>query len=491
MKIFNTLTRKKEEFKPISEKAVTMYSCGPTVYNFAHIGNLRTYIFMDLLRRALQFNGYRIKGVLNITDVGHLLSDADEGEDKMAKAAAEQKKSPYELAEFYTKVFMDDIAALNIGRPEIIPKATEHIKEMLDYVVTLEKKGYAYETSDGIYFDISKFSSYGKLSGINLEEQQAGARVEVNPEKRSASDFALWKKADPQHIMQWDSPWGRGYPGWHIECSAMSKKYLGAAFDIHSGGVDHIPIHHENEIAQSEALEGKKTVNVWMHGEFMLVDGGKMSKSLGNTYTLSQLSEKGYSPLDFRCFCLNAHYRKTLNFTFEGLSAAKTACERLRAQLYKHKNAEEVKGEGRREKGEVADKDNENKNQSFSLLTSHFSLQKYLDSFTDAINDDLNVPLALGVLWTMIKEVPPSRAVYDAALYMDKIFGLDLDKITAPETEKKPAENIPAEITALAGERLLARKNKDFARSDALRAEIISRGYEIIDVPGGYTLARK
>lgn len=266
MKLYNTLTRKKEEFAPLDGKTVRMYSCGPTVYNFAHIGNMRTYIFMDILRRTLRYEGYKVKGVMNITDVGHLLSDADEGEDKMEKAAKEQRKSPYEIADFYTKVFFDDLKKLNIGKPELTPKATEHIREMLDFVYTLCEKGYGYETSDGIYFDISKFPAYGQLSGINLEDQKAGARVEVNDEKRSPFDFAIWKKAPKEHIMQWDSRWGKGYPGWHIECSAMSKKYLGEVFDIHTGGVDHIPIHHENEIAQSYGYSGKNPAKFWMHG---------------------------------------------------------------------------------------------------------------------------------------------------------------------------------------------------------------------------------
>ncbi|MBP5193636.1 MAG: cysteine--tRNA ligase, partial [Clostridia bacterium] len=290
MKLYNTLTRQKEEFSTLDgTNKVRMYSCGPTVYNYAHIGNLRTYIFMDLLRRCLKYEGYKIKGVMNITDVGHLLSDGDDGEDKMQKAAREQNKDPYEIAAYYTSVFFEDLKKLNIERPELTPKATDHIADMQKYVEGLVEKGVAYETDDGVYFDIEKFPSYGKLSGIKLEDQLSGARVEVNGEKRHPADFALWKKAPKEHIMQWDSPWGKSYPGWHIECSAMSKKYLGEVFDIHTGGVDHIPIHHENEIAQSESLTGKNPARFWMHGEFMLVDGGKMSKSLGNTYTIAQL----------------------------------------------------------------------------------------------------------------------------------------------------------------------------------------------------------
>ena len=256
MKLYNTLSRSKEEFIPIKPGKAGMYSCGPTVYNYAHIGNMRTYVFMDVLRRTLEAYGYKVKSVMNITDVGHLTSDADEGEDKMARAAQEQKKTPWEIAQYYTDVFFKDLQALNIKRPNLTPKATEHIKEMLDFVQALAARGYGYETDDGIYFDISKFPDYGKLSGNDLEAQLAGARVEVNQQKRHPADFALWKKAPKEHIMQWESPWGMGYPGWHIECSAMSRKYLGDTFDLHTGGVDHIPVHHENEIAQSEALLG-------------------------------------------------------------------------------------------------------------------------------------------------------------------------------------------------------------------------------------------
>lgn len=460
MKLYNTLTRKKEEFAPLDGKTVRMYSCGPTVYNFAHIGNMRTYIFMDILRRTLRYEGYKVKGVMNITDVGHLLSDADEGEDKMEKAAKEQQKSPYEIADFYTKVFFDDLKKLNIGKPELTPKATEHIREMLDFVYTLCEKGYGYETSDGIYFDISKFPAYGQLSGINLEDQKAGARVEVNDEKRSPFDFAIWKKAPKEHIMQWDSRWGKGYPGWHIECSAMSKKYLGEVFDIHTGGVDHIPIHHENEIAQSYGYSGKNPAKFWMHGEFMLVNNGKMSKKLGNTYLVSQLEEMGYSPMCFRYFCLNTHYRKKLNFTFEGMDGAKTAYARLCALVAKHREGE----------NDVSDE----------------KLAAYRKEFEEDVTDDLNVPGAMGVLWTMLKE-PASRKIYALALEMDKVFGLKLDEAKAEEVK----EEFPAEITAIANERAAARAAKDWGKSDELRAKLDELGYAVKDTKEGYTLTRK
>lgn len=461
LKIYNTLTRNKEDFKPIREGKVSMYSCGPTVYNYAHIGNLRTYIFMDIFRRVLRYDGYKIKGVMNITDVGHLMSDADDGEDKMAKASREQKKTPLEIAQFYTSVFFEDLSKLNIGKPEVIAKATEHIQNMISYVSQLVDKGYGYEIDDGIYFDISKFEGYGKLSRLNLEEQQAGARVEVNSQKRHPADFALWKKAEPGHIMQWDSPWGRGYPGWHIECSAMSRKYLGMPFDVHTGGVDHIPVHHENEIAQNEALTGKQSVNYWVHGEFMLVDNGKMSKSLGNTYRISDLEDRGYRALDFRYFCLNTHYRKKLNFTFEGLDAAKSAYARLLLLLFKHKSS-----------NEPTDKD---------------LLKSYERDFEDAIDDDLNIPLALGVLWKMIKE-NKSKDIYELALKFDKVLGLSLD--TAACDEEEPREDIPAEIVELCERRKAAKANKDYAGADALRSEIAAQGYTVVDTKDGYKVTK-
>lgn len=461
MKVYNTLTRKKEEFIPIREKLITMYSCGPTVYSYAHIGNLRTYVFMDSVRRVFKYNGYKIKGVMNITDVGHLLSDGDEGEDKMQKAAREQKKSPWEIAEYYANIFFGDIASLNIGKPEVIAKATDHIPEMIQFVKELLEKGFAYEISDGIYFDIAKFPSYGKLSGQSIEEKEAGARVEENSEKRHPADFALWKKADKNHIMQWESPWGMGFPGWHIECSAMSRKYLGEVFDLHTGGIDAVPVHHENEIAQNEALAGKQTVNYWMHGEFMLVDGGKMSKSLGNTYTLAQLKEMGYSPLDFRFFCLNAHYRKKLNFTFEGMNSAKISRERLNTAVMQHKKGTEN--------------------------TSEEVLDKYEEQFLNAINDDVNIPMALGIVFNMLKE-PRSKRIYELALKFDKVLGLDLDKLVEAEQEKKT--NLPDAVIALVEERKQAKKEKNFQLADEIRSKIMALGYEVKDTREGVVITK-
>ena len=302
LKLYNTLSRQKEVFKPINGDKVRIYSCGPTVYYYAHIGNLRAYLFMDNLRRVLKYNGYELLHAMNITDVGHLVSDADEGEDKMAVAAKRENKNPYEIAEFYTNKFMIDLDKLNINKPEVICKATDHIKEMEEYVKQIIKNGYAYETEDTIYFDTSKLDKYGVLSNIKIDEQKAGARVDFDNHKKNVTDFALWIKAPENHIMKWDTFWGKCYPGWHIECSAMGRKYLGEHFDIHTGGIDHIPIHHENEIAQSKGCTGQIPANFWMHCEFLLIDGGKMSKSLNNVYTIADLEEKGFSAMDYRMF---------------------------------------------------------------------------------------------------------------------------------------------------------------------------------------------
>lgn len=457
---YNTLSRQKEKFEPINDKKITMYSCGPTVYSYAHIGNMRAYIFMDLLRRTLKYDGYKLKGVMNITDVGHLLSDGDDGEDKMEKAAKAQKKTPEQIAQHYTEAFFADLEKLNIGKPEVVAKATNYIDDMISYVEKLIEAGYGYEISDGIYFDISKFPKYGQLSRLKLDEQKAGARVQVNKEKRNAHDFAIWKKAEPEHIMQWESPWGMGYPGWHIECSVLSTKFLGNRFDIHTGGVDHIPVHHENEIAQNEALTKEQSVNYWMHGEFMLVDNGKMSKSLGNVYTVTQLNEMGYSPMVFRFFCLNAHYRKKLNFTFEGMEASKKAYNRLLVSLYTHKISNEKADEEK--------------------------LAKYKQDFADAIDDDLNVPLALGVLFTMLKE-SPSKDYFKLALEFDKVFGLSLDKCKAPEPEKI---DVPEEVQQLVDERAAAKKEKDWAKADEIRAKITELGYAVKDTKDGAVVSK-
>jgi len=454
MRIYNTLSKQKEQFKPMNDKNVRMYSCGPTVYMYAHIGNLRAYIFMDVLRRVLKYNGLQIKHVMNITDVGHLLSDADDGEDKMVKSAKEQKKSPWEIAEYYTKVFLEDIEALNIEKPEIISKATEHIDEMIEFVQGLIDRGYGYKIDDGIYYDVSKFKEYGSLSGISLEEQWAGARVDVNEEKRHPADFALWKKAPKEHIMQWQSPWGMGYPGWHIECSAMSRKYLGDQFDIHTGGVDHIPIHHENEIAQSQGLLGIRPVMYWVHGEFLLVDGGKMSKSLGNTYTLRDLKEKGFEPLVYRFFCFNAHYRSKLNFTWDGLKSAQTSLENLREGVLAHLNGEHI--------------------------IEETEVNKLKEEFEEAINDDLNIPKAMAVVWSIIKDSRKSKQFRDLLCDFDKVLGLRLEQVA-----EKNEEEVEPEIIELVKQRQEARETRNWKAADEIRDKLKGLGIIVEDTPMG------
>ena len=464
---YNTLTRKKEEFHSIDENRVRMYSCGPTVYSYAHIGNFRTYIFMDTLRRVLKYNGYELKHVMNITDVGHLESDADEGEDKMEKAARKEKKDPYEIANFYTKIFLKDMEKLNIDKPEIITKATENISQMIEYVKEIIKNGYAYETSKGIYFDISKLDKYPVLSNRKLDDQIAGARVDVDPEKKNPYDFALWIKAPENHIMKWESPWGLSYPGWHLECSTMGRRFLGEEFDIHTGGVDHIPTHHENEIAQSKGATGKIPAHVWMHCEYLQVDGGKMSKSLGNTYTISQLEEKGISPLAFKLFCFTAHYRNKLNFTFEGAYGAQKALERLYDSYIKNANG-------------VDDVDED-------------IIKEYEKRFLEYINDDMNMPGAMSVVWEIARNTKKSIKFADLLLKFDKVLGLDMKNAEnyLLEFKHEESEGLPEEIKALVEERKQARAEKNWAKSDEIRDRIISLGYSIKDTKDGIIVKKE
>ena len=459
MKIYNTLTKDKDEFKPLIGNQVRMYSCGPTVYSYAHIGNLKAFIFMDTLSRVLKYNGYTLKHVMNITDVGHLLSDADEGEDKMMKAAREQEKSPWEIAKYYTEIFLNDIEALNIEKPNIICKATDHINEMIEFVKGLVEKGYGYEIDDGIYYDVSKFEGYGKLSGNTLEDQLAGARVEVNDEKRHPADFALWKKASKEHIMQWESPWGMGFPGWHIECSAMSRKYLGDQFDIHTGGIDHIPIHHENEIAQSEGLIGKQPVNYWVHNGFLLVDGGKMSKSLGNVYTVKDLKDKGFDPLAYRLFCYNAHYRSKLNFTWDGLKSAQISLEKLREGVLAHLNGEDTIDET--------------------------EVEKLKAEFLEAINDDINISRAMAVVWAVVKDTRKSKQFKDLLCEFDIVLGLSLDQVN-----EKKEEQFESEILELVNKRQEAREQKNWKQADEVRDRLKELGVVVEDTAQGPKIKR-
>ncbi|MCS6937276.1 MAG: cysteine--tRNA ligase [Candidatus Bipolaricaulota bacterium] len=463
LKLFNTLGRRKEEFKPLYDNEVGMYTCGPTVYQYAHIGNLRTYIFEDILRRVLEYNNYKVKHVMNITDVGHLTSDADEGEDKMEVGARLAGKSAWEIAQLYTEAFFKDTERLNILKPHIVCKATDHIPEQIALIQKLEAKGFTYRTSDGIYFDVSKFPDYGKLAGQRLEEKEAGARVEVNPEKRNPADFALWKFS-PKGVkrqMEWDSPWGVGFPGWHIECSAMSTKYLGQPFDIHCGGVDHIPIHHTNEIAQSEAAEGVKMANFWLHGEFMIVEGRRMGKSEGNAYLLDDLIKRGYDPLAFRYLCLNTHYRIQLNFTWQALDGAQTALERLREHVRTARA-----GGGDPAQGKIS--------------------PEVRERFLAAINDDLNVPQALGVVWDFVRSPQNPSDKLATLLDFDRVLGLRLSEVHAEETVE-----VPQEVRELLTQREAARKAKNFKEADALRAKIAQLGYDVIDTPQGPKVKRR
>ena len=453
---YNTLTKKKELFKSLEPKKVKMYSCGPTVYKDATIGNMRTNLFQDTLRRVLEYNGYEVKQVMNITDVGHLVSDGDEGEDKMLKSAREEHKTPMEIAEYYTKLFFKDLERLNVEIPEVICKATDHIEEMLEMVQKIIENGYAYETSTAIYFDVSKLDEYGILSGINLREQKAGARVEVDPEKRNPYDFALWIKAPENHLMKWDSPWGPSYPGWHIECSAMSQKYLGEVFDIHTGGIDLIPTHHENEIAQSKGACGKIPAHYWMHGEYLLINGGKMSKSLGNVYLLDDIIKRGYDPLVYRLFDFSCHYKGKLNFTWEGIEAASTALTRLRDGYQKHLTG-------------MADVD--------GTIISEIE-----NKFHQAINDDLNMPLAMSAVWEAVKYQDKSPKIAKLLEKFDTVLGLKI-------TEKRE-EEIPQEILELVEQRKVARNEKNWTESDRLRDLIAQKGYSVKDTKDGAEVSK-
>ena len=454
---YNTLTKQKDLFKPIEEGKVKIYSCGPTVYKDATIGNMRTNLLNDTLRRVLKYNGYELKHVMNITDVGHLVSDGDEGEDKMLKSAREEHKSPLEIAEHYTKLFFRDLERLNIETPEVVCKATDHIKEMLEMVQKIMKNGYAYETSTAIYFDVSKLDKYGILSGINLNDQKAGARVEIDPEKRNPYDFALWIKAPANHLMKWDSPWGPSYPGWHIECSAMSTKYLGEEFDIHTGGIDLVPTHHENEIAQNKGACGKNPAHYWIHGEYLLINGGKMSKSLGNTYLIDDIIARGYSPLAYRLFNYSCHYRGKLNFTWEGIESANTSLIRLREGYQKHLNGN----------SDISDEiiaDIENR-------------------FHQAINDDMNMPLALSVVWEAVKYPEKSPKIAQLLKKFDTVLGIKIDEVQ--ETK------IPQEILDLVEERKQARSDKNWSESDRLRDLIAEKGYVVKDTKDGTEVLKK
>ena len=466
--LYNTMSRTVEEFKPITEGFVGMYCCGPTVYNYAHIGNLRTYIFEDTLKRVLRHAGYKVKHVMNITDVGHLTGDGDDGEDKMEKSARESGKSVWDIAKFYTDAFFKDYDSLNIIRPDVVCPATQHIPQMIALIKRLEEGGHTYVAGGNVYFSIDTFPEYGRLARLNLDDLKSGARIDIDSNKRNPKDFVLWftNSKFGEQAMMWDSPWGRGYPGWHIECSAMSMQYLGEHFDIHCGGIDHIPVHHTNEIAQSEAATGKKWVNYWMHGEFLLSEKGKMSKSSGEFLTMSVLVKHGYDPLDYRYFCLGAAYRTQLQFSWQGMDGARAArlglVERIASLDDKVADVSSVSDKAR----------------------------SYMDQFDAFVCNDLSTSRGLSVLWTALKDDGLADAEKRCVVnYMDQVLGLRLSEIK--KKAQDGGEEIPAEVMALVEKRAQAKKEKDWASADLYRKQIDEMGYILKDTPAGPSLQKK
>ena len=457
--LYNTLSRRAETLEPVTPGRITIYTCGSTVYRYAHIGNLRTYLFGDLLRRTLEYLGYEVFYVKNITDVGHMRHDeTDTGEDRMLIAALEEGKSPTEIAEFYTAAWLEDEALINIRPPDVLPKATDHIGEMLRLTQELLESGHAYEVDGTVYFDVSSFAGYGKLSGQRVAGTQAGFRVQVESDKRNPADFALWKKADEGRLMKWPSPWGEGFPGWHIECSAMSMQYLGERFDIHTGGIDLKFPHHEDEIAQSEAVTGHQVVKVWMHGEFLTLDDAKMAKSAGNIIRVSELPLKGFGPLDFRYLALTAHYRSKLDFTERAMQAAAAGLRRLRRAAAEAKTDEAAS----------------------AVDLSAEPMAGYRARFVEAISDDLAMPAAVAIAHAVGGARDLTHGQRRALLLdFDRVLGLDL------EVEPDQAVDLPAGATELLERRARARQARDFATSDALRDELAAMGVEVRDTPEG------
>jgi len=470
MKLYNTLSRTESTVAPLQDTKISMYSCGPTVYDETHIGHMRKFTMDDVLKRALTYQGYDVKHVMNITDVGHLSGDDDSGEDKLEKGAKKHGKTVWDVAKYYTDRFFETMDALNIIRPDIVPKATEHIPQMIKLIEKLEEKGFTYETDEAVYFDVMKFKSYGQLSGQKLEDKMQGARAEVNVDskKKHPADFALWFKrvgrfAD--HTMHWESPWGDGFPGWHIECSAMSMEYLGEQIDIHTGGIDHIPVHHENEIAQSEAATGKKFVNHWVHHAFLKVNGEKMSKSKGNFYTLKDLQDHNIDPLAMRYLFLQTHYRQEMNFTWEAVEAASKGLQKLweKASVFHERN--------------------------FDLKSQRAPSRQILEGikhFNEAINDDLNFPKAIGILHEHLNQDIDDHDVLFFMTLADPILGLDLIK----KGKELSSIDIPDVITHLAHQRKDAKLAKNFQKADDLRKRINDLGYEIEDMKDGYTIKK-
>lgn len=461
LKLYNSLTRKIEDFIPREEGKVGMYTCGPTVYSFAHIGNFRTYATADILIRTLKAQGMDVTYIMNLTDVGHLTGDnegdADTGEDRMEKSATKEGKTAWEIADFYSQAFLDDFKKLNLTAPKLFAKATDHIQEQIDLVKRLEETGYTYATDDGIYFDTSLVKKYGELS--DLDQIKEGARVEVNVQKRNPRDFALWKFSpqDTKRQMEWESPWGVGFPGWHIECSAMAMKYLGESFDIHAGGIDLKETHHPNEIAQSEAVTHKTFSKYWVHSAFMLVAGERMSKSKGNNYRLYDLEKEGYNPAHLRYLYLNAHYRQEMNFTFAALDAGRNALERLQNMMVKWQESE---------KGAT----------------------EYEEKFFEALNDDLNAPQAVAVMWDMVKADISDGEKLHSLLKMDEVFGLGLREYY--QTVAGKPVDVPAEVQELIEMRQMARKNKQYIQADHLRNKVKKLGFDIQDTEKGIEIKK-
>ena len=455
LKLYDNYTRSLRPFESLKPGEVGLYTCGPTVYDYQHIGNFRTFLFEDVLKRVLEWNGYQVVHVMNITDVGHLVSDADEGEDKMEKGSRRTGRSAWEIAKLYTDAFLEDMRALDIEPPTHLPRATDHIREQIEFIADIAKSGYTYRTSDGIYFDTSKEPDYGYLARLDKAGLEAGKRVDLG-EKKHPTDFALWKFSPPgeKRQMEWDSPWGRGFPGWHIECSAMAQKYLGDYFDIHCGGEDHIPVHHTNEIAQTEARVGTRLANFWMHGYFLLEGDAKMAKSAGEFLRLKTLTDRGYDPLAYRYLCLTAHYRSQLNFTWDALDAASTALDRLRRGFH-------------------------------ALPEGGEADAAYLERFTEEINDDLNVPRALAVAWEVLRGDSAPAAKRATLAAFDRVLGLGL-AVWQPREEA-----VPAPIQALAAARSAARSARNWAEADRLRAELQAAGWEVEDRADGYALKKR
>jgi len=449
IQLFDTYERKKRIFVPLETGKVKIYTCGPTVYDYPHIGNLRAYIFADTLRRMFEFNGYEVTHVINITDVGHLRSDSDEGEDKIEARAREQKRSAWEITEFFTNIFKQNFISLNIKSPTVWSKATEHIPEQIALIERLEKIDYTYKTSDGVYFDTSNLAKYGHLARLDINGIMSGVRVEENPEKRNPTDFALWKFSpkDQKRQMEWNSPWGVGFPGWHIECSAMAMKYLGETIDVHTGGIDHIPVHHTNEIAQSETATGKQFARYWMHVAFLTVDSGKMSKSLENFYSLHDIVDKGYDPLVFRYLMLTAKYSASLNFTWNSFSGSQKAFSSLRERIAEWEDANSKPDE------------------------------ELLGEFQGYLNDDLNTPQAIAFLWKTVGLSIPSAVKRATFAEFDKALGLDL--------MKTKENDIPEGIQTLVAKRESLRREKKWKEADKVRIELESQGYKIKDTKEG------